>query len=236
MKAIVLAGGLGTRLRARVSEVPKPMAPISGKPFLSYLLKRLAVSEIDQITLSVGYKWETISDYFGNAYEGKPIQYAIEATPLGTGGAIKNAVGDYDTDAVLVINGDTLLDLDYSKLISDYLRSPCDLMMVVRPIADISRYGSVIVEDGHVVGFAEKGKSGEGLINAGVYILKPEIISGFKKGAQFSFEADLMQTEFQSLRPRAWISNDYFIDIGIPEDFDRAQIELPDLPASNQAQ
>lgn len=227
MRAIILAGGMGIRLRERVSDLPKPMAPIAGRPFLEYLLDRLAHAGISTVTLSVGYKWEVIRDHFGTSYRDIEIDYAIEAEPLGTGGALLHALGHANAAPVLALNGDSLLDLDFAKLRAWYEANPAPIAMVVRSVPDIARYGSVSIENGHITGFYEKGPGGPGCINAGIYCLQPGIFADYRDGNRFSFEQDILQRHCAELNPRAWCSDAYFIDIGIPEDFDRAQTELP---------
>jgi D-glycero-alpha-D-manno-heptose 1-phosphate guanylyltransferase len=228
MKAVVLAGGLGTRLRERVPELPKPMAPVAGRPFLEYLLDRLVKGGVREICLSVGYRSEAVMAHFGHAYRGAAIRYAVEAEPLGTGGAIAHAA--QGADPVLVLNGDTLLDIDYGALLRWYAEASARVAMVLRAVPDVARYGSVLVADGRVSGFLEKGRGGPGLINAGVYIVQPEVFAAFGLSGKFSFEADLLQAHCAALSPRAWVADAYFIDIGVPEDYDRAQHELPALP------
>lgn len=227
MRAIVLAGGLGTRLRERVPDLPKPMAPIAGRPFLEYVLDGLLGAEVDEIVLAVGYKAESIQSHFGTTYRGLPIRYSVETSPLGTGGAIMQAISGNDRDASLVLNGDTLLRIDYRALMAWYRQQPVQVAMVLRRVEDVSRYGAVLLEDGRVSGFAEKGRSGPGLINAGIYIVNAELFTGLGLPRQFSFEADVLQAHCSSLAPRAYVADCYFIDIGVPESLDRAQRELP---------
>lgn len=230
MKAIVLAGGLGTRLRQRVPDLPKPMAPVAGRPFLAWVLDALVRGGLEQIVLSVGYRWETIHAFFGDAYRGTQLIYAVEAEPLGTGGAIAHAfahAGIAGTDAALVLNGDTFLDIDFRALIAWYSAAPAAVAMVLRQVDEATRYGKVEVVDGVVAGFAEKGRAGPGLINSGVYVVQGLVFERFGLIGRFSLEQDLLQNHCVELTPRALETHGYFIDIGVPEDFDRAQAELP---------
>ncbi|MDQ7016505.1 MAG: nucleotidyltransferase family protein [Gammaproteobacteria bacterium] len=229
MKAIILAGGFGTRLHKHVPDVPKPMAPIAKRPFLEYLLDRLVSAGIDEIILSVGYRAEMIIQHFGNKYQNIPISYAIESEPLGTGGAIAHALKKNNDKPIIVLNGDTLLDINFSELISWYIKKPTQVAMVLRNISDVSRYGSVLLTDDQIVGFVEKKKEGAGWINAGIYIIQPTIFKKLGLSGRFSFEAEVLQTHCTTLSPRAFLTSAYFIDIGIPDDYDRAQIELPKL-------
>ncbi|OIR06730.1 D-glycero-alpha-D-manno-heptose 1-phosphate guanylyltransferase [mine drainage metagenome] len=231
MRAVVLAGGLGTRLRERVPDLPKPMAPVAGRPFLEYLLDRLIAGGIDEITLSVGYRAEAIAAHFGDRYRGAVLRYARETEPLGTGGAIIHALRGEGPEPVLVLNGDTFLDIDVRALIRWYQAAPARVAMVLRQTPDVSRYGSVVLSGDRVTGFAEKGRTGPGLINAGIYVLTPGVLAAWGPPEKFSFEADILQRHCDTLRPRAFVTDAYFIDIGVPEDFDRAQRELPAIVA-----
>ena len=226
MKAIVLAGGLGTRLRERVPELPKPMAPVAGHPFLEYVLDRLVAGGVREIILSIGYRADVIMAHFGHAYRDAVVSYAVETEPLGTGGAIAHALRGKGNDPVLVLNGDTLLNIDYGELIRWYARAPTQVAMVLREVPDVARYGSVLMSGERVSGFVEKGKSGPGLINAGVYVVQPGVFETFGLSGKFSFEADFLQRHCDVISPRAFLTDAYFIDIGVPEDYDRAQREL----------
>jgi D-glycero-alpha-D-manno-heptose 1-phosphate guanylyltransferase len=230
MKAVVLAGGLGTRLRERVPDLPKPMAPVAGRPFLAYVLDALVRDGFSAIVLSVGYRWEAIQAHFGSSYRGAAITYAVEEEPLGTGGAVAHAfaeAGITGTQPALVVNGDTFLALDFAALRDWYEEAPGACAMVLRQVDDTSRYGSVSVADGMVSGFAEKGRSGPGLINAGVYVLQANVFARFGLEGRFALEADLLQGHCAALGARAFETAAWFIDIGVPQDFDRAQTELP---------
>ena len=232
MKAVVLAGGLGTRLRERVSQLPKPMAPVAGRPFLAWVIDALIRDGFHEIVLSVGYRWEAIRDHFGATYRGASIGYAVEVEPLGTGGAVALAFAEAGlaaTDAALVLNGDTYLNLDFAALRDWYFKSPASAAMVLRAVDDTARYGSVEFAGELVTGFAEKARSGPGLINAGVYILRADVFARFGLAGRFGLEADLLQRHCASLAPRAHVTSAYFIDIGVPQDYDRAQTELPAL-------
>jgi D-glycero-alpha-D-manno-heptose 1-phosphate guanylyltransferase len=229
MKAIVLAGGFGTRLKERVPDLPKPMAPVAGLPFLKYILDRLISGGIEEIILSVGYRSDVIISYFRNSYRNISITYAVETEPLGTGGALVHALTDQIDQEILVVNGDTLVDIDYAQFINWYHKKPQSVAIILKEVDDVSRYGSVIVSNGVVSGFVEKGKIGHGLINAGVYLLPTSIFKTFGLTGTFSFEKDLLQAHCADLSPRPFITNAYFIDIGIPSDYDRAQYELPKL-------
>ncbi|MGE0800675.1 MAG: nucleotidyltransferase family protein [Lautropia sp.] len=223
MKAIVLAGGLGNRLRSRVPDLPKPMAPVAGRPFLEHVLDPLVAAGIGPIVLSVGYRAESIRDHFGQAYRGAALAYAVETEPLGTGGAIALAGAATPDEPCLVVNGDTYLDVDFAAVVDWYRQSPERFAMVLTRVPDVARYGAVTTVAGRVVQLHEKGGHGPGLINAGAYLLQPRVFGDFGLSGRFSLESDLLQPHCRELAPRAYVTDAFFIDIGIPEDFDRAQ-------------
>lgn len=230
MKALVLAGGRGTRLGSRTADIPKPMLPVGGRPFLEYLLDRLVDGGAEQLILALHHRAEAVTAHFGDRYRGVPVRYEIEPAPLGTGGAIAYALRGQLAGPFLVVNGDSLLAIDYGALLRWYARDPVRLALVVRRVQDAGRFGSVLLEGESVLGFAEKGGQGPASINAGTYILQPAVFSDFGLSGQFSIETDLLQRHCATLRPRAYVADGYFIDIGVPEDLARAQRELPGLP------
>ena len=224
MEAIILAGGKGTRLRSVISDIPKPMAPINGRPFLEYVIDSLARGGIDRIVMSVGCKHEVIVDHFRAEYRGVRLEYQIEGEPLGTGGAIKFALEKCVETRVLVLNGDTYFDVDYREM---YRRaSAVDLVMAVKELENFDRYGRLEIVDGRVVSFHEKAFCPKGFINGGVYCLKRELLDEVRL-KKFSFERDFL--EKGGLDISAFESRGYFIDIGIPEDYERAQLEFCNL-------
>jgi len=225
-KAIILAGGRGERLRAEVPDLPKPMAPIGERPFLEYILDGLVKGNVTDVILSVGYGAEVIQKHFGHSYRTIQLRYSREHSPLGTGGAIALALQGEDPSPVLVLNGDTLVAIDYHALSAWYLKAPSLVAIVLRQVPDVSRFGAVALLDGRVVGFQEKSQHGPGLVNAGVYIVRPEVFSQYATGESFSFETDFIQPYCRDLQPRALITTGYFIDIGTPEDYKRAQTEV----------
>ena len=223
MQAIVLAGGLGTRLRSVVPDLPKPMAPVAGRPFLAWVLDRLAEAGFERAVLAVGYRHEVIRDHFGEDYRDMRLLYSVEDRPLGTGGAIRLAAEHVTAPLVFVLNGDTYLELDYRAMLAAHRQSHARLSVAVCKVADVSRYGALELEAGHLHGFHEKGRAGPGFINAGVYLLAPELLQQVPAGEPFSFEQQLLVPRVQDLRPHAFVTTGRFIDIGIPEDYDRAQ-------------
>lgn len=226
MEAIILAGGLGTRLSARLGGLPKSMAPIAGQPFLRILLDQLLNAGCSGVILSVGHLRGAISETFHENYRGLPLDYAIEETPLGTGGAIRFALQRATEDAVLVLNGDTYLDVDFSAVLRLQAAVSGPLTMAVTKVSDMGRYGGVVLEGDVVVRFIEKGQSGPGWINAGVYAIKKDFSWPENLPSRFSFETDVLAPFLKELRPTAFRCAGKFLDIGTPEDFDRAQMEL----------
>jgi D-glycero-alpha-D-manno-heptose 1-phosphate guanylyltransferase len=229
MKAILLAGGLGTRLRGMVPGLPKPMAPVGDKPFISILIANLVKWGITEITLSVGFQHEIISDYFGDSFHGIPLRYVVEETPLGTGGALKRALLDYLPDEpVFVFNGDTFIEIDLSAMYRAYSEgSDADVGIALREVPDTSRYGRVdLTADGNVLNFEEKGVGGPGLINAGVYLLRGRFMNRFDLPKKFSIEYDFFVGKLSYIRFFPYITDGFFIDIGLPEEYKRAQMEL----------
>lgn len=224
-EAIVLAGGFGTRLRQEVPGVPKPMAPIGGRPFLEILLSSFATKKFERVVLSVGFMCQTIIDFFGRDFRGMEIVYEVEESPLGTGGAIRGAMTRCVSEQVFVINGDSYLDFDPTIIeeLWDHRRRP---IMVVCQVADASRYGRVAVRDSRVTGFSEKGRPGPGLINAGCYFFPRSILNDYPVGKAFSLEVDFLPKAVAEGSIDALVTNTQFIDIGVPEDYRRAQQEL----------
>ncbi|EHB2862398.1 NTP transferase domain-containing protein, partial [Campylobacter coli] len=214
MQAIVLAGGLGTRLRSVVQDLPKPMAPINGKPFLAFVLEYLKKQGITEIILSVSYKYELIQEYFKDEFHGMKIHYNIEKELLGTGGAIKDAL-KFVKNEVYVLNGDTFFDIDLKKPVLNSSK----ICIALKQMQNFDRYGTVNVdEQGIVTSFEEKVFKKQGLINGGVYLLKKDIFNNFSLERKFSFE-EFLQENYKTLKIQTQIFDDYFIDIGVPKDY-----------------
>lgn len=230
-EAIILAGGFGTRLQSVVSDVPKPMAPVAGRPFLTYLLDQLRKQGYTHMVLATGYLHEKVEEFFGHEYHGVAIDYARELSPLGTGGAIVNALQYCHEEAVTVLNGDTLFDIDHERLCRFAEEKATPLAIVLRQVPDAGRYGSVEIDKGgRITTFKEKNsEAGSGLINGGIYRIQRSLLDGFSLGEKFSFEQELMQQRYRDEHYYAYADGAYFIDIGIPEDYSRAQQELPSL-------
>jgi len=226
MEAIVLAGGFGTRLASRLDGVPKPMAPVAGRPFLEILLTQLRCAGCARVLLSVGHLHNVIQDYFGSAFDGMSIDYVIESVPLGTGGAIRLALAKATEESVLVLNGDTFLSADFAGMLRFHAAEAATVTIAVIYQPDIARYGGVVIEGNRIVGFDEKGCSGPGWINGGAYVLSKNLAWPPALAQKFSIERDVFVPQVARLRPAAYKVDGYFLDIGIPEDLDRAQTEL----------
>ncbi len=222
MEAIILAGGKGTRLRSVVSDVPKPMAPIGGRPFLEILLDDLETKGIHHVVLAVGYKKGQIISHFGQKYKSIELEYSSEDEPLGTGGAIRKALGKCSKSHVFVVNGDTFFDLDYIEMYRFAERIQAPLVVAVKEMSCFNRYGSLDVQSGRIVGYNEKQFCEKGIINGGIYLMRQELLSCVQQEA-FSFEKDFMEKYYRDLRIPVFFSEGYFIDIGVPEDYARAQ-------------
>jgi D-glycero-alpha-D-manno-heptose 1-phosphate guanylyltransferase len=219
---IILAGGFGTRLSTVVKDVPKPMAPINGKPFLHYIFKELQHQKIKQVVLSVGHLKEVIQDYFQDSYLGISIQYAIENEPFGTGGGIKHAFNFVEDDA-FVLNGDTFFDIELSKL----KKTDADISIALKPMFNFDRYGTVeLNNENRIVSFNEKKHCEHGLINGGVYYFKKSLFDKIETERKFSFEKDILEKHLHHLQIQGTVFDNYFIDIGIPEDYKQAQIDF----------
>ena len=233
MDVIVLAGGLGTRLRSVVSEVPKCMAPVNGKPFLHYLLTALSQYQIKKVVLSVGYKRECIMDWvheYGIEFPFE-IDFAVEETPLGTGGGIRLALEKCVSDAVCVMNGDTFFDVDLEQLKEAHGHSGQLLTMAVKHLKDFDRYGTVTFDKhGVVTGFNEKRYCEDGYINGGVYMISDRnLLKNMPE--RFSFEMDFLQPKAVEGIVQGFVSDGYFIDIGIPQDYAKANEDFKDFEA-----
>lgn len=232
MEAVVLAGGPGTRLRERVPGIPKPMAPVAGRPFLAWLLDELSDAGFTRVILSVGYLADAVRSYFGGAYRTLELAYAVEASPLGTGGAVRNglAIAGPRDEPIWVLNGDSIVRLDYAQMWSAHGRrgfGPLVMTMAVTAAPCAARYGVLEIQAGRVTGFSSAGEVGPALINAGAYLLHRRILEGWPLPAAFSLEADFLARFADRLEIHAFEADGWFIDIGVPADYERAQTELP---------
>ncbi len=226
-EAIILAGGFGTRLRSIVSDVPKPLAPVGGRPFLAWMLEALATQGIRRTILATGFRGEDVAAACGDHWHGMQLVYSQEPTPLGTGGAIALAFSRINGDASVVLNGDTWLAFDLADFDQAWQASNTRLGIALAEVADVSRYGSVQVMDERVTGLAEKGRAGAGYINAGVYGIRRALLDDFPASASFSFESEILANTMKNEAVFGYTSTRDFIDIGVPLDYQRAQQLVP---------
>ncbi len=224
-EAIILAGGRGTRLQSVISEVPKPMAPVANKPFLTYLLNQLSKTTIRNVKLSVGYKHHVIIDYFGHSFKQLKLEYVVENTPLGTGGGIRLAAEKCRSENVVVLNGDTYFDIDFKAFQKQHIENKCAMTIALKDMQLVDRYGMVELNDNQVVGFSEKSTElKSGWINGGIYALNLQQFMSNTVLGVFSMETDFMEKQVNRLRIEGYKSKKYFIDIGIPEDYQKANV------------
>jgi len=226
-EAIILAGGLGTRLRSVVADLPKCMAPVNGKPFLSYIIEYLQNQGVEKYIFSVGYKSESIVEYINAKYSMLKVQYSTEESPLGTGGAVKLACTKASEKNILILNGDTMFSVDLKSLSSFHVQMDADCTLCLKPMKEFDRYGVVeLNNDGSISSFKEKHFYKKGLINGGVYSLNAERFIKEELPEVFSFEKDYLEKYLTKRKIFGVVQDEYFIDIGIPEDYNRAQKEL----------
>jgi D-glycero-alpha-D-manno-heptose 1-phosphate guanylyltransferase len=226
-ECIILAGGLGTRLRSAVPDLPKCMAPVAGKPFLSYVIDHFHAQGIEQFIFSLGYMHEVIEDYLDTSFAGLQKQYVIENEPLGTGGAIQLACRKATEKNVLVLNGDTLFKIQVQPLAAFHQQHAACCTLSLKPMQHFDRYGVVeLQENGAVKSFREKKFYESGCINGGIYALQTDAFlqEGFPE--KFSFEKDYLEKLYTERPMFGMVQDAYFIDIGIPEDYEKANAEL----------
>ena len=222
MECVVLAGGKGTRLRSVVSDLPKCMAPVAGRPFLAWLLDDLREAGFDHIILSLGYKHEAVEAWVATRPDRDSITCVVEEEPLGTGGGVRLALRQAREDAVFILNGDTFFGVDYAAMQAFHRQSGAQATLALKPLRDFDRYGEVTLDrQGRITAFREKRPCAEGLINGGVYLLQREALAGMPD--RFSLEKDYFEPQAKSAGLAGFRSEGYFIDIGIPADYARAQ-------------
>lgn len=220
-EAIILAGGLGTRLRSVVSDVPKCMAPVNGVPFIHFIIVYLKKEGIERFIFSLGYKSEIVIDYVSKTFPDLDIEYVIEDTPLGTGGAIKLACSKAKSADVLILNGDTLFNINLKYFSEFHQVKKADFTVALKEMRDFSRYGSVEIDrDDAIKAFREKTYCEKGLINGGVYALNIHSFINENLPDSFSFEKDFLEKNIGKKKIYGLECDYYFIDIGIPEDYD----------------
>lgn len=222
-ETIILAGGRGTRLQSVVSDVPKPLAPVAGRPFLAWILDRLAAGGMRRVIMATGYMADAIEDAVGDQWQSMAIAYSVETEPLGTGGAVRKACRALHGDSAHVLNGDTFLRYDAAAFAASVTRSGASLGVALAHVEDVSRYGAVERDGDRIVGFREKGGSGPGHVNAGCYFLTPKAIAALPGDGAFSLEDTVLAPMTVQGRVHGFDRTSGFIDIGVPGDYLRAQ-------------
>ena len=232
-EAIILAGGQGTRLQPVLDNIPKVLAPVAGKPFLSYLVDYAKSQGIKKFIFALGHRSEQIESFVKQHLQGGTYSFSTEHEPLGTGGAIYKACKEATAPHVIVLNADSFFGITYLNLSIIHELRKANCTMALKPMKSFDRYGSVSVYKQVVTGFTEKKRQESGLINGGVYALSVEHFLQKSFPHVFSFEQDYLAKEVNGGKIMGLISDAYFIDIGIPEDYERAQFELvPSIPVN----
>lgn len=225
MDALILAGGLGTRLASVVGDRAKPVAEVAGRPFVVHVLAQIErCAAIDRVTLCVGHRADSVERALGKRFGRLPLRYSREAQPLGTGGAIRHALGgDPARAASLAMNGDSFLGIRLERLVAYHRAARSWLTLALARVADGSRFGAAQLQGDRIVAFREKGVSGPAWINAGIYVLSGEAKRALRDSPRrFSFERDVLTPWCAEGRVRGMKSRARFLDIGTPEDYARA--------------
>ncbi len=221
--AVILVGGKGTRLRTIISDKPKVLAEVNGRPFLTYLLDQLDRINIEEVVFCCGYMAESIEAYFGYKYKTISIKYSKEKTTLDTGGALRLAFPMFSSETILVMNGDSYVETDLTVFVNSFINEDQIAKMLLVSVQDVSRFGRVCVDNESLVTtFDEKGKyTGEGWVNAGIYLLKRKVILDIPKDCLYSLEKSFFP-ELIGKGLLGFCSEDNFIDIGTPESYKKA--------------
>lgn len=228
--ALVLCGGLGTRLWPVYNDGPKALAPVSGRPFLDYMLDWLRQQGVRRVVLCVGFRAAQIQALYPEGAGEPAIRYAVETAPLGTAGAVKNAENLIDSERFFVLNGDSLADVSLRALLDFHCEHAAAATIATVPVDAAARFGSVLLDaEARVTGFLEKAenpRAGLQIVNAGVYLLERAVLAGIPAGRAVSFEREV----FPALVGNGLygcVTNGSFIDIGVPEDLASAQTKIP---------
>jgi D-glycero-alpha-D-manno-heptose 1-phosphate guanylyltransferase len=236
--AVILAGGLGVRLRSAYKGGPKSMAPVRGRPFLDYLLSWLQREGLEEVILCVGYKRSHIEKFVGTGRKWElRVKYSIEKKPLGTGGAVKKAERLIAGKRLLVVNGDTFVSVRLKELMKFHQSRKAMATLAVVKVVDSGRYGSLRVDRaGRITAFLEKnGRDGSErpetercLINGGVYVFEKKLLKAIRAPGPVSLEREVFPSLLARKSVYGFERDTYFLDIGVPEDLGRAQSELPE--------
>lgn len=226
MDAMILVGGLGTRIKSVLGDIPKPLAPIAGRPFLHWQMQWLMTLGVTRFILAAGYRSDVLVKTMGYNFDGRPIEYSIESSPLGTGGAVIHALNLVQNERVLILNGDSMAAVPMHGL----WHSDADVALVGVQVDDMGRYGALDFDrtSGRLLGFAEKGRQGPGCINAGVYAARKSYLDSYHAlNTPCSLEQDILTAGLKNFSMKVYPVEGFFIDVGIPEDYARAQHLIP---------
>ena len=232
MECVVLAGGLGTRLRGVIGEQPKCMAPINSQPFLYYLMQYLETEGCTKLILSLGYKHEVVIEWIRQQNYSFKIDWVIEDEPLGTGGGIKLALTAAQGEEVFILNGDTFFDVSLKEMLvyHQQLNGESEATLALKYMENFERYGTVTTDrEKRITAFKEKQPMESGWINGGVYLVNRTAFLAKNFPEKFSFEKDYLEAFITERRLFGFESGEYFIDIGVPEDYDKAQTDFKSL-------
>ena len=232
--SVILAGGLGTRLRPVFDAGPKSIAPIGGRSFLEYLLLQIRRAGFHKVVLCVGYGAQQIEEYVGDGAKwGLAVRYSAEVEPLGTAGAVRQAAPLIDSDHFLAFNGDSFLAVDLQQLVGEHLQSGAFATVALAKVPNSARFGNVVLgQDGLIKQFAEKRVQAETvspnmqIVNGGIYVFRSAVLDLIPQPGAVSLEREVFPALIEK-GIRGFLTDGYFIDIGLPEDFERAQAELP---------
>ncbi len=226
-EAVILAGGLGTRLKSEVPDLPKCMAPVAGRPFIDHLIHFFLKAGIDTFVFALGYKSEHVISHLKDNWKDLKYNYTIETEPLGTGGAILLASTAIKGDDFFVFNGDTMFSIEPGQIIQVHQVNNAFITISLKPMKNFDRYGTVDITNDHKIsGFREKSFCKEGLINGGIYLVNKTKLLSLHLPERFSFEKDVLEIQTKVGTVYGTIFDSYFIDIGIPEDFRKANSDF----------
>lgn len=224
MECIILAGGLGTRIRSTIGDLPKCMAVVNNKPFLHYIFHWLQTQNCTRVVLSLGYKYEAILDWLKTENLPFEIDYVVEEIPLGTGGGMQLALQKCMSENVLVLNGDTLFQINAASLLNFHIAHQSATTLALKTMHQFERYGAVKLDDNNCIsGFEEKSYKETGFINGGIYVINRSQFLNKHLPEKFSFEKDYLEAFVDEQLFYGQVFDNYFIDIGIPEDYQKAQ-------------
>jgi D-glycero-alpha-D-manno-heptose 1-phosphate guanylyltransferase len=228
-EAIVLAGGLGTRLKGEVPDLPKCLAPVAEKPFLDYIIQYLLDQKVDKIIFALGVLHEKVTHHLTQNWPDLSYAISIESEPLGTGGAISLAANHVTSDTFFVLNGDTYFDIKLDDLAKTHTETQAKITLALKPMSHFDRYGSVVLEDQIITHFNEKVFMDFGLINGGIYLLERAFLTQNEPATKYSFEKEILEPSAARGVVSGCICDGYFIDIGIPEDYQKANQDFLQL-------